>query len=132
MEEFKGLGKLELEIMHVIWDKEKATVQEVKDALSETHHRSYSTFLTLMRRMEKKGFLRHEIQDDGRTYVYKPAYDREEVSTTMLWYMYLRLFRCSSERLMDALNALFRKEQMTPEEIQHLKKLIAETGEQVE
>ena len=49
------LSKFELEIMHVIWDRGKATVQEVKDALSEAHPGAYSTFITVMRRMEKKG-----------------------------------------------------------------------------
>ncbi len=120
------LGKFELEIMHVIWDKGRATVQEVKDALSEAHPAAYTTFLTMMRRMEKKGIVEHEMHEDGKTYVYKPLVSRDEVSTSMFQDIYDRLFRGSSERLLNALNALFRKEKMTPEEIQHLRELIAE------
>jgi BlaI family penicillinase repressor len=127
-----ALPKFELEIMHVIWDKGKATVQEVKDALSEQHPGAYSTFLTMMRRMEKKGILKHEMHEDGRTYVYKPLVSREEVSASMVQDIYHRLFRGSSERLFDALNALFRREEITPEEIQRLRKLIAEKGKQDE
>ena len=126
------LGKFELEIMHVIWDKGEATVQEVKDALSEAHPGAYSTFMTIMRRMEKKGLLKHEMHEDGRTFVYKSLVRREEVSTSMLQDVYQRLFRGSSRRLADAINALFREEEITPEEIQRLKKLIAEKGEQDE
>jgi predicted transcriptional regulator len=44
--------------------------------------------------------------------------------------IYDRLFLGSSERLLNALNALFRKERMTPEEIQRLRELIAEKEEQ--
>jgi len=126
------LAKFELEIIHVIWDKSKATVQEVKDALSQAHPGAYSTFMTVMRRMEKKGLLNHEMHEDGRTFVYKSLVSREEVSTSMFQDIYQRLFRGSSERLADAINALFREEEIAPEEIQRLKKLIAEEGEQDE
>ena len=126
------LGKFELEIMHVVWDKREATVQEVKDALSDTHPAAYTTFLTMMRRMEKKGILEHEMHEDGKTYVYKPLVSREEVSTSMFQDIYDRLFLGSSERLLGVLNTLFRKEKMTPEEIQRLRELIAEEGEQDE
>jgi len=120
------LGKFELEIMHVVWDKGKATVQEVKAALSEAHPAAYTTFLTTMRRMENKGIVEHEMHEDGKTYVYKPLVSREEVTTSMFQDIYDRLFHGSSERLLNVLNALFRKEKMTPEEIQALKELIAE------
>ena len=126
------LPRFELEIMHVIWDKGKATIQEVKDALSEQHPGAYSTFMTIMRRMESKGILDHELHEDGKTFVYKPLITREEVSASMVQDIYHRMFRGSSERLFDALNALFRKEEITPEEIQHLRKLIMEKGEQDE
>ena len=126
------LGKFELEIMHVVWDRGKATVQEVKDALSEAHPAAYTTFLTMMRRMEKKGILEHEMHEDGKTYVYRPLVSREAVSMSMFRDIYDRLFRSSSERLLDALNTLFRKEEMTPEDIQRLRELLTEKEEQDE
>lgn len=124
------LGNFELEIMHVIWDRGKATVQEVKDALSEAHPGAYSTFLTMMRRMEKKGILEHEMHEDGRTYVYKPLVSREEVSNRMFQDIYNRLFHGSSGRLFSAINALFRSEEIAQEEIQRLRELIAEKERQ--
>ena len=126
------LGRIELEIMHVVWDKGRATVQEVKDALSVTHPAAYSTFLTMMRTLEQKGILKHDMHEDGRTYVYRPLVSREEVSTSMLQDIYHRVFRGSSERLLDAAKTLFRTEEITPEEVQRLRRLIAEKGEQDE
>jgi predicted transcriptional regulator len=128
----KTMGKCELEIMHIVWDKGKATVQEVKDALNETHPAAYTTFMTMMRRLEGKGLLEHEMHEDGKTYIYKPLVSREEVSESMFQDIYDRLFRGSSERLLDVLNTLFRKEKMTAEDIQRLRKLIAEKEEQNE
>ena len=126
------LGRIELEIMHVVWDKGIATVQEVKDALSVTHPAAYSTFLTMMRTLEKKGILKHDMHEDGRTYVYEPLVSREEVSITIFQDIYHRVFRGSSEGLLDAAKTLFRREEVTPEEIQRLRELIAEKGEQDE
>ena len=126
------LGNFELEIMHIIWSKGKATVQEVKDALSEVHPVAYSTFRTIMRRMDEKGILEHEVDEDGKTYVYKPLVSKEEVSRSMFRDMYHRLFLGSPEELEDAIDALFRREEITPEEIQRLRRLIAEKGEQDE
>jgi len=124
------LGRFELEIMHVIWDKGKATVQEVKDALSEAHPGAYTTFLTMMRRMDKKGILKHEMHEDGKTYVYRPLVTREEVTISMFRDIYDRLFRGSSEQLLDVLNTFLQNENMTPENIQRLRKLIAEKEKQ--
>jgi BlaI family penicillinase repressor len=126
------LSRSELEIMHVIWDRGKATVQEVKDALSEVHPGAYSTFITVMRRMEEKGILEHEMHEDGKTYIYKPLVSQEEVSRSMFRDIYHRLFLGSSERLQDAIDTLFREEEITPEEIQRLKELIAEKERQDE
>lgn len=126
------LGRIELEIMHVVWDKGRATVQEVKDALSVTHPAAYSTFLTMMRTLEQKGILKHDMHEDGRTYVYRPLVSREEVSTSMFQDIYYRVFRGSPERLLDAAKTLFRTEEITPEEVQRLRRLIAEKGEQDE
>jgi predicted transcriptional regulator len=86
----------------------------------------------MMRRMEEKKVLVHEMHEDGKTYVYKPLFSREEVSTSMFQDIYDRLFRGSSERLLDVLNTLFRKEEMTPEDIQSLRELIREKEEQDE
>jgi BlaI family penicillinase repressor len=126
------LGRIELEIMHVVWDKGRATVQEVKDALSVTHPAAYSTFLTMMRTLEDKGILKHDMHEDGRTYVYRPLVSREEVSTSMFQDIYHRVFRGSPERLLDAAKTLFRTEEITPEEVQRLRRLIDEKGEQDE
>ncbi len=126
------LGRIELEIMHVVWDKGRATVQEVKDALSVTHPAAYSTFLTMMRTLEEKGILKHDMHQDGRTYVYRPLVSREEVSTSIFQDIYHRVFRGSPERLLEAAKTLFRTEEITPEEIQRLRKLIAGNGEQDE
>ncbi len=126
------LSGFELEIMHVIWDREKATVQEVREALKEVHPGAYSTFRTVMRRMEEKGILEHEMDEDGRTFVYKPLVSREEVSSSMFQHIYHRLFLGSSDRLLEAVDTLFRRGDVAPEVIQRLRQMIDGKEEQDE
>ena len=95
------LGRLELEIMNVVWERGTATVQEVKDALAARRPRAYSTILTMMRKLEHKGFLEHEV--DGRTYVYRPAVERRAVRRTLLGELVERLFEGSPSLLVTSL-----------------------------
>ena len=55
------LGRVELQIMNVVWQRGKATVHDVKDALSRGRKPAYSTILTMMRKLEAKGYLEHDV-----------------------------------------------------------------------
>ena len=54
----------ELRLMRVLWDKGEATVGEVVEALKARPKPAYNTVLTLLRIMEKKGYVSH--RKDGR------------------------------------------------------------------
>jgi predicted transcriptional regulator len=88
------LGRLELQIMVVVWDKGRATVHDVKEALSQGRKPAYSTILTMMRKLEAKGYLVHAVQD--RTYVYRATISRHDVRQSLLGdaRTRLRLARC--------------------------------------
>ena len=67
----------ELEIMKILWAREKASVREVQDDLNrETGPVAYSTVQTLLNIMEeKKGLVRHVVE--GRTFIYFPKKSSE-------------------------------------------------------
>jgi predicted transcriptional regulator len=116
----KLLTNLELKLMKVVWQKGKATVREVKNALPRRKPLAYSTVLTVMRILERKGFLRHDTVE--RTYLYYPIVTREEVIRSTLRDLTDRLFNGSAELLM--VNIL-EKEKLGLEELQRLKELIS-------
>ncbi len=58
----------ELRLMRVLWDKGQATVGEVVDALNTRPKPAYNTVLTLLRIMEKKGYVSH--RKDGRAFIF--------------------------------------------------------------
>jgi BlaI family transcriptional regulator, penicillinase repressor len=65
------LTDLENEVMQAVWDGETCTVESVHRIVSRRYKLKETTTRTLMRRLEKKGYLTHE--SDGRAYVYRAA-----------------------------------------------------------
>jgi predicted transcriptional regulator len=70
----KGLTKAEEEIMHVLWKLEKAFVKEIIEHLDGNP--AYNTVSTIVRILEKKGFVEHEAF--GRTHRYTPTISKKE------------------------------------------------------
>jgi predicted transcriptional regulator len=116
------LGKLELQIMNVVWDRGRATVHDVKNALSRRKP-AYSTILTMMRKLEAKGYLKHEV--DGRTYVYLPLISQQAVRQGVLGDLVERLFEGSTSLL---LTSLVEQNRISENELCEIRKLIEERG----
>jgi len=117
------LGRLELQIMNVVWEKGKATVHDVKDTLGQGRKPAYSTILTMMRKLEAKGYLDHDVDD--RTYVYRPVISQQAARRGILGDIVDRLFEGSPSLL---LNSLVEQDRISEKEIKKTKKLIKERG----
>lgn len=113
------LGRLELQIMNVVWDKGQATVHDVKDVISRGRKPAYSTILTMMRKLEAKGYLKHDVDD--RTYVYRAIISRQTVRHGVLGDLLDRLFEGSPLLL---LNSLVEQNRISEEEVREIRKLI--------
>jgi len=74
--EEKFLGPLEAAVMERLWRRGSATVRDVVEDLGRTRVLAYTTVMTIMTRLHAKGLL--ERDRDGKTYVYRPAFSREE------------------------------------------------------
>ncbi len=118
------LGKLELSIMKVVWRRGKATVQDVMDAISRNRKPAYSTILTMMRKLEVKGYLEHE--EEGRTYVYSPTISRRTVRESVLSDVLERVFDGSPSLL---LTSLVEQRKISKEELEQIRNTIAEYDE---
>lgn len=66
--------------MEEVWRRQdEVSVREVRDALNTrrgSRKRAYTTIMTIMSRLDRKGLLRHRRQ--GKTYLYRPVVSREE------------------------------------------------------
>ena len=72
------LHDLESEVMDALWAAERATVREVMDAINAARgrRRAYTTFMTVVHRLDRKGMLRRERV--GKTDHYSPMLTRDE------------------------------------------------------
>jgi len=113
------LAELELELMKVIWDKGKATVQEVKDALKSKRPLAYTTILTMLSILERKKFLKHKKA--GRAYVYYPAVSEKETRSSLVRDLINRVFRGSPELL---LVSILEEEKVSPDELKRLREMV--------
>jgi BlaI family penicillinase repressor len=65
------LTGLEKDVMQAVWDKGRCSVEAVHEVVSSKHDMKETSVRTILRRLEQKGYLRHEA--DGRAYVYSAA-----------------------------------------------------------
>jgi predicted transcriptional regulator len=111
----------ELRLMRVLWDRGEASVGAVVDALKTRPKPAYNTVLTLLRIMEKKGYVTH--RKDGRAFIFLPKVDRTDASRSALQTLINRFFDGSQRNLI--LN-LLEDEQLSPEALKELKERIEE------
>lgn len=89
-EDIKQLGNLEAEVMSVVWERGRATVQDVKDALEPRRSLAYTTIMTVMSRLAEKGLL--DRQKDGRAFYYTPSVSQKKVANSLLQALVRRLY----------------------------------------
>ena len=74
----KNLGDVEQSVMDYIWTQGSATAEACREALATARPMKDSTIRTVLRRLEEKGYLTHEIE--GRTFIYRPCDQRQNVA----------------------------------------------------
>jgi BlaI family penicillinase repressor len=113
------LYERELEVMEVLWEKGPSTVAEVRAALPDAM--AYTTVLTVLRRLEEKGYVGHE--EEGRAHRYHPRIQRQVVREGALDRLTRRLFENSPAAL---LTHLVSRRKLSGAELRRLKLLLDE------
>jgi predicted transcriptional regulator len=68
---------LEMQVLSVLWERGPATAREVLEAMPDGKKRAYTSILSVLQVMEKKGLLTHT--NKGVAHVYQPAVSRRDV-----------------------------------------------------
>jgi predicted transcriptional regulator len=74
----KNLGAVEQLVMDQIWAYGRITAEDCRRALASSRPMKDSTIRTVLRRLEEKGFVSHEVE--GRTFVYRALDARQNVA----------------------------------------------------
>lgn len=107
----------ELEVMEVLWERGSGTVAEVRDALED--EMAYTTVLTVLRRLEEKGYVTHD--EEGRAHRYRPAIERQAARESALERLTRRLFHGSPELL---LTHLVDRKKLSRDEIRRIREML--------
>lgn len=79
----RGFGELEAKIMELLWSWDhSATVRDVLDDLRTQRGIAYTTVMTVMDNLHRKGWLQREL--DGRAYRYRPTSSRDQYVAALM------------------------------------------------
>ena len=112
------LTKAELEVMQVIWQKEKVLVHDILAEMPEPKP-AYNTVSTIVRILENKGFVSHKAY--GRTYEYYPVVGKEEYTNTYMKTVLDNFFDGSVSRLVNFFSA---RESLSVEETDEILRIL--------
>ncbi len=121
------LSPAETEILRLVWQSDNATVQKVCDILPPARNITYATVQTLLRRLEKKGYLKHKSV--GKAHVFSAAAKRDDVIGSAVGSFLDRLFGGDPAGLM---HHLARHGKISETDIEKLKNIIQQDGSESE
>jgi BlaI family penicillinase repressor len=111
------LTDLENDVMQAVWDAEPCSVEAVHQAISRTRKLKETTTRTLLRRLEQKGYLKHEA--DGRVYVYRAVEPARSLAARAVRQIIDRFCQGSMEDLVSGMveaNVLSKQDRQSLEE----------------
>jgi BlaI family penicillinase repressor len=113
------LGKVQLQIMQILWERGEATAREITDALNQSEPVAHSTTQTLLRKLEAKHAVTHTARD--RVFVFRPLSEEADISETAARDLLARVFGGSVYGLVSH---LLKHEAISDDEKLRLRKLI--------
>lgn len=116
------LSPAETEILRLVWQLNGPTVQQVCDTLPAGRQITYATVQTMLRRLEKKGYLRHESR--GKAHVFIPAVRRDQVLGSAVRSFLDKLFGGDAVPLVQY---LAENKHITAADVEQLKTLLNES-----
>jgi BlaI family penicillinase repressor len=114
------LSGAETEILRLVWEKGRATVQNICDSLPASRKIAYATVQTLLRRLEKKGYIQHETV--GKAHVFAPVVKPDYVISKAVGSFLDKLFGGDPVPLMQY---LAKHDKVTAADVEELKQLTA-------
>ena len=112
-------SELEMQVLGVLWERGPSTARQVLALLPDGKTRAYTTVLSVMQIMEKKGLLTHERQ--GNANLYQPKQRQEAILKPFMQRLTDHVFGGSKLRLVES---LLGSGQTNAEELKQLQALI--------
>lgn len=115
------LGRVQLRIVQVLWQRGRANAREITEALSREEPIAHSTVQTLLRKLEAKGAVGHDVED--RTFVFYPLVQEDCVKRGATRELVDRVFGGSTAGLVAY---LLEDERVSRNELARIREMIDE------
>jgi len=110
-----SLTEREAQIMDIVWRLGEVTAEQVREALPGTPHDS--TVRTLIRVLENKGYLTHEVR--GKAYIHRALVGRHKAQKLAVRSVLTRFFAGSAE---DLVLRLIEDEHLSQKQLDELRR----------
>jgi len=110
--------------MQVVWDSGPCPVEAVYEVVSKKRDLKETSVRTILRRLEQKGYLRHEEQ--GRAYVYRAAEPARSLAARAVRQIIDRFCKGSLE---DLVSGMVEGKMLSKGEIDRLEEFVRNTKE---
>lgn len=118
------ISETEMEVLRALWECGTGTVREIDVVLRASGRRwAYTTVLTLLQRLEAKGYVKRDTS--GFAHVYRPAMSRDRLLRQRLSDLADQLCDGAATPL---LMALVEQHRFTKQEISEFRKLLNEAA----
>ena len=114
-------SNLELQVLSVLWDRGPSTAREVLESMPDGKKRAYTTILSVMQVMEKKGLLTHT--NEGNRYIFKPTVTQRQALRPILRGLVSNVFGGSVASVMQH---LIKETPVDEEELKEIRRLLDE------
>ncbi|NOZ45804.1 MAG: BlaI/MecI/CopY family transcriptional regulator [Chlorobi bacterium] len=114
----KELTKAEDQVMQILWQIEKGFVKDIVEKFSEPRP-AYNTVSTIIRILEKKGFVGHKSY--GKTFEYFPVVTKDEYKKTFMKGFIKKYFSNSYKNMVSF---LAKEENLSVSEMEEIMELI--------
>ncbi len=115
MNKKKSIGNREMMILDIIWDNEELSVRDVFKKISLEEEIAYTSIMSTMQNMEKKGLLIH--REEGRAFIYSSCVKKGEVQGVLVKDLIDTAFKGSYENLIAS---LFNQKNISAQEIKDI------------
>jgi predicted transcriptional regulator len=119
------LTKTEERVMQVIWQLKSCFVKDIIDALPDEPKPPYNTISSVVRLLEKKGYVGYKAY--GKTYEYFPVISKVAYRKASFSKFFAGYFDNSAESLFSF---MIKEEQLSNDEIKKLQDIINKNQEQ--
>ncbi len=116
-------SEFELQILGALWEHGSGTVRQVMERLSDGKERAYTSVLSVMQVMQKKGLIDVSDEREGLAHVFRPLLSREQVAVPLLRGLVRKIFGGSPR---TALQHLLDSDAVDRDEIAAMRKLLDE------